>query len=177
MFLKYNRSDQDDAAGIDHFQGLYAYAMILSHNRTDAEDLVQETYVRAIRAIRRLHPDSKMKVWLFTILRNVWFNHLRHRRTRPHLIEIDRDEGTAKCIAETSKSPHELYVIKTKREQVREAIRTLPGEFREVILLREYEDLSYQEIASVLACPVGTVMSRLGRARSKLRTLLYWAVQ
>jgi RNA polymerase sigma-70 factor (ECF subfamily) len=78
----------------------------------------------------------------------------------------------ADSIVEPSKDSHDLYVSKLEAEQVRTAIQELPAEFREIILLREYEDLSYQEIASVLGCPVGTVMSRLGRARAKLRRLL-----
>jgi RNA polymerase sigma-70 factor (ECF subfamily) len=177
MFFKTNRSNQEDGAGIEHIGGLYGYAMILTHNHTEAEDLVQDTYVRAIRAVERLREDSNVKVWLFTILRNVWFNRLRRRRTQPQLMEIDRDTNTANLIAETSKDPYELYVVKTEQEQVREAIQKLPSEFREIIRLREYEELSFQEIASVLDCPVGTVMSRLGRARSKLRTMLYEALQ
>jgi RNA polymerase sigma factor (sigma-70 family) len=78
----------------------------------------------------------------------------------------------ADSIVEPSKDSHDLYVSKLEAEQVRAAIQELPAEFREIILLREYEDLSYQEIASVLGCPVGTVMSRLGRARAKPRPLL-----
>ena len=166
-----------NSAGIEHIGGLYGYAMILTHNRTEAEDLVQDTYVRAIRAVERLREDSNVKVWLFTILRNVWFNRLRRQRAQPQLMEIDRDTNTANLIAETSKDPYELYALKTDRELVREAIQKLPSEFREIILLREYEELSYHEIASVLNCPLGTVMSRLGRARSKLRTELHEALQ
>jgi RNA polymerase sigma-70 factor (ECF subfamily) len=75
-------------------------------------------------------------------------------------------------IADPSKDSHDLYVSKVEAEQVRAAIQKLPVDFREIILLREYEELSYQQIASVLDCPVGTVMSRLGRARAKLRALL-----
>jgi RNA polymerase sigma-70 factor (ECF subfamily) len=177
MFLETNRFNQEDGAGIEHIGGLYGYAMILTRNHTEAEDLVQDTYVRAIQAVERLREDSNVKVWLFTILRNVWFNRLRSRRTRPQLLEIDQDTNSVNLIAETSMDPYELYATKTEHEQVREAIQKLPSEFREVILLREYEELSYQEIASVLDCPVGTVMSRLGRARSKLRTALYEALQ
>jgi RNA polymerase sigma-70 factor (ECF subfamily) len=88
------------------------------------------------------------------------------------MVELEADEGIANTIAEPSRNSHDLYVSKMEAEQVRQAIQELPVEFREIILLREYEDLSYQEIASVLDCPVGTVMSRLGRARAKLRTLL-----
>ncbi len=83
----------------------------------------------------------------------------------------------ADIAVEPSKGPYALYVSKVEREQVREAIQQLPVEFREIILLREYEELSYQEIAVVLGCPPGTVMSRLGRARSRLRVLLSDNVQ
>jgi RNA polymerase sigma-70 factor, ECF subfamily len=151
---------------------LYGYAMVLSRDRTEAEDLLQETCVRAIQAIENLRPDSNVKSWLFTILRNIWFNRLRRRRAAPKMVELDGDESPAQTAVAASKDPHALYVSKVEREQVREAIQQLSDEFREVIVLREYGDLSYQEIASVLGCPAGTVMSRLGRARSKLRSLL-----
>jgi RNA polymerase sigma-70 factor (ECF subfamily) len=83
----------------------------------------------------------------------------------------------ADIAVEPSKEPYALYISRVEREQVREAIQQLPVEFREIILLREYEELSYQEIAVVLRCPPGTVMSRLGRARSRLRVLLSDNVQ
>jgi RNA polymerase sigma-70 factor (ECF subfamily) len=154
------------------FHGLYGYAMVLSRDRTEAEDLVQETCVRAIQAIENLRPDGNVKSWLFTILRNIWLNQLRQQRTAPKMVELDVDESTAEIAVEPSKDPHALYVSKVEREQVREAIQQLSAEFREIIVLREYGELSYQELASVLGCPAGTVMSRLGRARSKLRLLL-----
>jgi RNA polymerase sigma-70 factor (ECF subfamily) len=133
---------------------------------------VQETYVRAIRATRRLKAGGNVKSWLLVILRNIWLNQLRRQRITPKMVEIDVDETTANVVAETPKGPHALYVSKRECEQVREAIQHLPVDFREVILLREYEELSYQEIASVLGCPIGTVMSRLARARSRLRPML-----
>jgi RNA polymerase sigma-70 factor, ECF subfamily len=154
------------------FDGLYGYAMVLSRDRTEAEDLVQETCVRAVQAMGNLRPGSNVKSWLFTILRNIWLNQLRSRRAAPKIVELDVEERTAELAVETSKDPHALYVSKVEREQVREAIQQLSKEFREIILLREYGELSYQEIAGVLGCPAGTVMSRLGRARSKLRSLL-----
>ena len=154
------------------FDGLYGYAMVLSRDRTEAEDLVQETCFRAVKAIESLQPGSNAKSWLFTILRNIWLNQLRQQRTAPKMVELDVDESTAEIAIEPSKDPHALYVSKVEREQVREAIQQLSEEFREIIVLREYGELSYQELASVLGCPAGTVMSRLGRARSKLRSLL-----
>jgi RNA polymerase sigma-70 factor (ECF subfamily) len=152
--------------------GLYGYAMVLTRDSTIAADLVQETYVRAIEAMARLREESNVKTWLFTILRNIRLNQLRQQRTRPKLVELDADEDTADLIVETARDPHALYVRKVEAEQVREAIMRLPREFREILLLREYGEFSYQEIASLLDCPPGTVMSRLARARSKLRTLL-----
>jgi len=156
----------------EYVDGLYSYALILSRNRTDAEDLVQETCLRAIRAMERLLPDSNVKSWLFTILRNTWLNEVRRLRAAPKTVELDPDEDTANRVVDIGKDPHAVYVSNFEREQVRNAIQQLPIEFREIILLREYEELSYEEIAALLECPVGTVMSRLARARVKLRDLL-----
>jgi RNA polymerase sigma-70 factor (ECF subfamily) len=163
---------QAGAPGVEYLDGLYSYALVLTRNHAEAADLVQETYVRAIPAMGRLRADSNTKGWLFTILRNIWLNQLRKWRNGPQMIEMDAGDGVANSIIETSKDSHDLYVSKMEAEQVRTAIQELPIDFREIILLREYEDLTYQEIAKVLDCPVGTVMSRLGRARAKLRVLL-----
>jgi RNA polymerase sigma-70 factor (ECF subfamily) len=172
MSWNYPAAVQADTMGIEYLDGLYRYAMDLSRNHEEAEDLVQETYIRAMQAMRRLRADSNIKAWLFTILRNIWINQLRKRSNGPQMVEIDVGIGVANSIIEPSKDSHDVYVSKLATEQVRAAIHDLPAEFRQIILLREYEDLSYREIASVLSCPVGTVMSRLGRARAKLRTLL-----
>ncbi len=155
-----------------YIDGLFGYAMVLTRNPADAADLVQETYVRALKAKESLGPGSNVKSWLFTILRNIWLNQLRHERTAPQLVELEAHEGIADVAIETSKDPHAQYVSKIEQETVRNAIQQLPAEFREIIVLREYEELSYQEIAAMLECPAGTVMSRLARARSKLRVLL-----
>jgi RNA polymerase sigma-70 factor (ECF subfamily) len=171
MFAKQSDVYQVDAIEIEHLNGLYSYALILSRNHADAEDLVQETYLRAIQAKDRLRADSNIKAWLFTILRNIWLNQLRKRRSGPQIVETMED-SPANEVVEPSRDSYEIYVSNQETEQVRAAIEKLPIEFREIILLREYEELSYQEIASVLDCPAGTVMSRLGRARAKLRVLL-----
>ena len=163
---------EENTAGIEHIDALYGYALVLAQNRADAEDLVQETYVRAIRAMGRLRRDSNVKGWLFTILRNIWLNELRQRRRGPEFVDVEADERTSNLADGSARSPYEMYVEKLERRHVRKAIQQLPEEAREVILLREWEGLSYQEIATVLDCPVGTVMSRLARARSKLRDLL-----
>jgi|SRR5215469_3848880 len=155
----------------EYLDGLYSYAVVLSRNRTEAEDLVQETCLRALRALERLRPDSNIKSWLFTILRNIWLNQLRQSRAVPEAFD-NASEDHANGLADTAEDPYAIYASNVERDQVRLAIQQLPLEFREIILLREYEELSYEEIASLLDCPVGTVMSRLARARSKLRDLL-----
>ena len=158
---------------LDEFlDGLYSYAMVLSRSPTEAEDLVQETCLRAIQGMGRLRPDSNVKGWLFTILRNIWLNQVRHMRKGPEMVELNPEGSEATDPVDTSEDAHAVYVGNLEREQVRAAILQLPVEFREIIILREYEELSYQEIAILLACPIGTVMSRLARARSRLRDLL-----
>jgi RNA polymerase sigma-70 factor, ECF subfamily len=163
---------QQDFDFSEYLDGLYGYAIVLSHNRAEAEDLVQETCLRALRAIGRLRAGGSMKSWLFTILRNIWLNQIRRRRTAPDWVELDADEKRTNEPADSAQDPLTSYVNRVEREQVRAAIQQLPVEFREIVILREYEELSYQEIAELLDCPPGTVMSRLARARAKLRDLL-----
>ena len=158
--------------GGEYIDGLYSYALVLTHNHADAEDLVQETYVRAIPAVGRLRPESNIKAWLFKILRNIWLNQLRKRRSDPQIVESDMEGRSVDNLVNPGKDSYEIYAGKVDVRRVRAAIEQLSLESREVILLREFEELSYQEIASLLDCPPGTVMSRLARARSKLRVLL-----
>jgi RNA polymerase sigma-70 factor (ECF subfamily) len=153
-------------------EGLYSYALVLSRNPAIASDLVQETYLRAIRVKDGLREDSNIKRWLNTILRNIWLNQLRHLRRLPATIDLDADERVAEVAVDKSKDAYVQYVTKVEGERVRQAIQQLPPKYREMILLREYEELSYREIATLLNCPTGTVMSRLARARSRLRELL-----
>jgi RNA polymerase sigma-70 factor (ECF subfamily) len=161
-----------DWLGSEYINGLYGYAMVLTRNHAEAEDLVQETYVRAIPAMGRLRPASNLKGWLFKILRNIWLNQIRKRRNSPLMLQHDMEGGSADDIVDPGKNSYEIHASNVERGRVQAAIQELPLEFREVILLREFEELSYQEIASLLDCPQGTVMSRLARARSKLRVLL-----
>lgn len=160
-------------AALEHIDALYGFAMMLTRNPTDAQDLVQETYLRAVRAFGALVADSNLKSWLFTIMRNIWLNQLRHSRSGPRFVEIDaEDDGNVQWFDHLAADPHIVFVRKLEREEVRQAIESLPAPYREVVVLRDIEGFSYQQIAGILGCPAGTVMSRLGRAREKLRQLL-----
>ena len=154
-------------AALEHIDGLYGYALTLTRDANEAQDLVQETYVRAAGAANRPESNS-LKGWLFVIMRNVWLNQVRHMNSGPRFVDLDANEQSV----ETSNNPHVLYLRKLEREEVRKAIESLPDAYREIIVLLDIEGFTYQEIATVLHCPAGTVMSRLGRARGKLRTLL-----
>jgi len=151
-----------------HADALFGYAMTLTRNSSEAEDLVQETYLRATRAEKQPPLDGNLKAWLFVILRNAWLNQVRHNQSGPRFVELETNEQPEDVLA----NPHVVYLRKLEREQVREAIEKLPEAYREIIVLRDIEGFTYQEIAIVLECPAGTVMSRLGRARAKLRASL-----
>ncbi|QQS45973.1 MAG: sigma-70 family RNA polymerase sigma factor [Acidobacteriota bacterium] len=160
-------------AALDHLDALFSFAMILTRNRIEAEDLVQETYLRATRAFGSLAPDSNLKSWMFAIMRNIRLNQLRHENSGPKFVEIDADEENYWQITdENAQTPYVRLIRKLEREQVRAAIERLPIHYREVIVLRDLEGFSYKQIAGILQCPAGTVMSRLGRARDQLRLLL-----
>src|SRR5579864_9423337 len=157
---------------LSHTDALFRYALALCRNIATAQDLVQETCLRALSAKNPLRPDSNPKSWLFTILRNIWLNQLRQGRWTSQTLDTEVDEASSSIPASADGDPHLHYVSKLEVKQVREAIRQLPRAFREIIILREYDELSYQEIAEILQCPAGTVMSRLARARSRLRSIL-----
>jgi RNA polymerase sigma-70 factor, ECF subfamily len=165
-------NSQFSKAALEHLDALYGFAITLTRNQTEAEDLVQETYLRAVRAFGRLMPDSNLKGWLFAIMRNAWLNQLRHAKG-VRFVELDAEEDDrAKWLDQVANDPHVVYLRKLEREEVRAAIESLPRPHREIVVLRDIEGFSYQQIASILGCPAGTVMSRLGRARENLRRLL-----
>jgi RNA polymerase sigma-70 factor (ECF subfamily) len=158
-------------AALEHLDALFGFAMVLTRNRMEAEDLVQETYLRATRAFGRLLPDTNLKAWLFAIMRNIRLNQLRAAGARPEFIAIDAEEE-ADLLDPATDDPYVILVREMERETVRSAIERLPDHYREVVVLRDLEGFSYQQIATMLQCPAGTVMSRLGRARKQLRALL-----
>jgi len=138
---------------LECLDGLYGYAMTLTRNKTEAEELVQERYLRAIRAFDRLRPDSNVKSWLFTILRNVHLSQICRRQSGPPIVDMG-DQFSNLPDTASSRELDSLgnYLATLKRQDVYCATESLPSVYREVIILREFEDLSYQQIAEVLNC-------------------------
>ncbi len=159
-------------AALEHIDALYGYAMTLTRDKTEAEDLVQETYLRAVRAANQPAPEGNLKAWLFVVMRNAWLNIARHKQHGLQLFQFEGDEPVGGAANDASSNPHVVYLRKLERQQIHDAIDKLPDAYREIVVLRDLEGFSYHEIATVLNCPAGTVMSRLGRARGKLREVL-----
>jgi len=157
---------------LEYLPALYGYAMTLTRRPAAAEDLVQETCLRAVRSYDRLTPESNIKSWLFTIMRNIWLNEIRHSHSGPRFVELDAEDSRATDFPDSgNNSPHIIFMRKITRDEVRSAIESLPVQYREVVVLRDLEGFSYQQIATILGCPAGTVMSRLGRAREKTTSI------
>ena len=159
-------------AALPHLDDVYTLARYLMRNASDAEDAAQECYLRALR-----HFDSyrgpAMKPWLLAILRNVCKNEFTRRRSGELPTDYTQDESLAEEMPmwqEPQASPEKMILRQQDSTTIRRLVAELPEPFREAIVLREMNDLSYKEIAEVAGVPVGTVMSRLARARYMLRS-------
>lgn len=161
-----------EGVALVHLDLLYRAALRLTHNRAEAEDLVQETWLRAIRHFDQFDPDSNCRAWLLTILRNAFLNRLRREGREILESDVAADGSGATRLEEASvahSSPEENFLQTVLHGDVDRALKTLPLPFRLVVTLADLEGLTYKEIAQVLDCPIGTVMSRLSRARQLMR--------
>jgi RNA polymerase sigma-70 factor, ECF subfamily len=149
---------------------LYNYARILTRSQTEAEDLLQETLLRALRALTSLNQDVSPKAWLLKIMKHAHIDRCRRKLSRP--IEEELHDERQAADAPAPLNPEEILLRRLAIEEVRTAIRRLPTVWREAVELRDIEGLSYQEIAHVIDRPIGTVMSRLYRGRNLLRSFL-----
>ncbi len=164
--------EEFEAVALDHFDTLYSTALRLTRNPSEAEDLVQETFLKAYRFFHRFEPGTNVKAWLFTILRNTYINAYR-KTVRQHRVDF---EQVVPLFAAPDTSPEwanqgsvEDMLRHVVQDDVKRALDELPDEYRMVVLLADLEDFSYKEIAAIVECPVGTVMSRLFRGRRLLR--------
>lgn len=166
-----------ERAALPHMDAAYNLAYWLLRSRPDAEDAVQEAYLRAFRAYASLTGDD-IRPWLLTIVRNTAYRALAKRQRAGNVISFDEafpariGENAEANIASDTPSPEDLVLGEGQRTLVLAALAELRPAFREVIVLREMEGLAYREIADVTGAPIGTVMSRLSRARIELKTIL-----
>ncbi len=162
-----------EQVALPYMAAAYNLARHLLGQRADAEDAVQDAFVRAYRAYHQLESQD-IKPWLLTIVRNVCYRRLQQRRRASNVISFDEAINPGAAAGEVElrsglRSPEEAAIGTSEQTLVSRAIAELPPAFREVIVLREIEELSYGEIADIIGAPVGTVMSRLARARSQLK--------
>jgi RNA polymerase sigma-70 factor (ECF subfamily) len=152
------------------FDSLYNFARWLVHNQNDAEDLVQETYLKACRSFASFLPGTNFRAWMFKILKNTFLSSCSKFDRRMTVAMGSEEDGPE--LAVESKTPETILIDRSNRQLVQSAIDELPAHYKEALLLCEVEEMSYQEIAEVLSIPIGTVMSRLARARRAVRESL-----
>ncbi|MCI0418633.1 MAG: sigma-70 family RNA polymerase sigma factor [Acidobacteria bacterium] len=165
-----NSRSQFEAVALPLMPSIYNAAWRLVHNEHDAADLVQDTFLRAFRTFGNFRPGTNCKAWLFTILYSIFINRYHQQRRRPNMVTLDE---LGDVVADPS-APAEFArllndgAIQWEDADVNEALNRLPEEFRLAVLLVDVEELTYEEAAASLQCPVGTVRSRLARARKAL---------
>ncbi len=164
-----------EAEALGYIDSLYRTALRLTRNPADAEDLVQETYLKAFRASDRFEPGTNLRAWLFTILHNAARNRARDRARDMVMVDSDTVErvseapaGLVRDTARAGETPESLLLRGTLDPDLRAALDALPETFRQAVWLRDVEEFSYAEIAEMLSIPPGTVMSRISRGRRLL---------
>jgi RNA polymerase sigma-70 factor (ECF subfamily) len=158
-----DQRERFEAEALPHLRALYGTAFRLTRNAHDAEDLVQETYLRAYRGFARYTPGTNIRAWLFTILYRARTDVFRRTKHAPDTVEL-RDEGPA--------VPPAQDALASGGEEIVRALGQLPESFRAAVVLRDVEEFAYDEIAGILEVPIGTVMSRIHRGRALLRAAL-----
>lgn len=164
---------------------LYTAALHMTRNRADAEDLVQETYLKAYKAYGQFTEGTNLRAWLHRILTNTFINSYRKKKRRPREIELADDVGdlymyrriASSDTAKETRSAEEQVFDSLKGAHVRRAINSLPEAYRMAVLLADIQGFSYKEIAAMLDIPIGTVMSRLHRGRKALQQVLWKSAQ
>src|ERR1700704_6576126 len=165
---------------MEHMSSLYSAALRMTRNPADAEDLVQETYLRAFRGFGGFTEGTNLKAWLYRILTNTYINTYRAKKRRPEETELNDVEDFylyrrlgALEEARAGRSAEEELLDFVSEAEVKDAVEALPESFRLAVLLADVEGFSYKEIAEILDIPIGTVMSRLHRGRKALQKALY----
>lgn len=158
------------------FDQLYNFAQWLTHDRTEAEDLVQETYTKALRGFATYQQGTNFRAWMYRILRNTFLSS-RTGLQASSTVQLDLEDEPSLPNATESATPESILIERSNHRLLQSALEELPVHFREILLLCEVEEMSYQEISETLAVPIGTVMSRLSRARASLRGIVRGKLQ
>jgi RNA polymerase sigma-70 factor (ECF subfamily) len=161
--------DEFRQQALQHLDALHNLAVYLTRNGSEAEDLVQETYVRALRFSHRFQPGTHLRAWMFQILRNTFLTFYRLREREPALGEAGVADGPAPMFHD---APAQDGESQSAHMDLEGALRRIPEEFRTPLMLAEIEGLSLDDVARIMDCPVGTVKSRIFRAKERLRSLL-----
>jgi len=164
-------SETFEALAMPLFASLYNFAHWLTQNREEAEDLVQETYVKGLKGFSSFQQGTNFRAWMYRILRNTFLTSRTGLKVSS-TVRLEDEEHEERVMPATTDTPESLLLARLDQEAIQNAIQQLPIHFREVILLCDVEEMSYQEIGDTLAVPIGTVMSRISRARKALRDLL-----
>jgi len=160
-------SESFELLAMPHFERLYNFACWLTHDRQEAEDLVQETYAKALKGFSSFQPGTNFRAWIYKILRNAFLTS-RTGLKATATVPLDPD-GEEEALPIDQETPESILLQRSDSQLVQHALEELPVAYREILLLCEVEEMSYQEISATLAIPMGTVMSRLSRARKALR--------
>lgn len=153
------------------FERLYNFAHWLTHDRQEAEDLVQETYTKALKGFASFQQGTNFRAWMYRILRNTFLTS-RTGLQATATVPLDLESEGEVHVPSTHETPESILLQRSDQQLVQTALECLPVAYREILLLCEFEEMSYQEISTTLSIPIGTVMSRLSRARRALRTVV-----
>jgi RNA polymerase sigma-70 factor, ECF subfamily len=164
------QSDQFEELAMPLFDSLYNFAHWLTQNRDEAEDLVQETYVKALKGFSSFQLGTNFRAWMYRILRNTFLTSRTGLRATMTVSLESEEDGPDLAVEDAT--PESILLERSGHQRLQSAIEELPVHFREILLLCDVEEMSYQEIAETLSIPIGTVMSRLSRARKGLRVRL-----
>lgn len=166
-----------EQAALPHLSHLYTAAYYFTKDQAETEDLVQETYLRAFRFFHKFRPGTNCRAWLLSILRNLFINRYREKQREPGLVDwekVDRayESMVARHEGAGENNPESLFFSRLMDQEVEQALKELPEEYRTAIILVGVEELSYEEAAKVMECAVGTVRSRVSRGRRMLQVAL-----